>query len=533
MSPATDNLTSHQAQTVAGDLASAVQPHVRRGRLIARYSAVIIAASFFCGLMLITALADALLPLHAGLRLVVLVLAVVATGLVVTIRLGRARRADTHARQTAQGIELAAHAKGQPVVRALSVIDNGHASDRLTDALIQRARLHAVSLAEAVRPAQVYPFNRLSRQGRWLWLAAVGVIVFAVLFPAQSPSMLKRVFMPWLPTPPFSLARLEPTWTPSPPAAGSNVQVNVTAGGVQPDRVEMIRIDPEGRELERFAMPANEKGGFSQTLLRVDQPIHFRLEANGRPTRAYTIEPEQAVADANTTQQPATDDEPQSDEQVTTSNNAEAGDVASGDPQWPDLRQQIERLLGELSMAEAMAGELDPLDPEALSAFAENVADLAARAEALSDQLAALEGQLPADAAASLAALRDALAQLKVAGLPTTPGTAPGSGEPASARQWLDQARQAAGQDQESIAKGLGQSSIATETGLASGGPGEQAPTFIDPAAQGTYDEQGTTGDAGPLPDAVMQQVPPSYRPLVAAYFDKLSEQDTPTGNAP
>ena len=153
-------------------------------------------------------------------------------------------------------------------------------------------------------------------------------------------------------------------------------------------------------------------------------------------------------------------------------------------------------------------------------------AKLTAAADQLAGELTAMQGELSAEASALLDALANALATMQTAALPAPPSSADGaagSSEP-TPTQWLDQAAKATSADRQTIGQGVGPSDLPSDSGTASGEPGV-GPDLRDPRSTGTYDGTVVSGEDGPLPEATMQQVPPSYRALVSTYFDRLAEE--------
>lgn len=511
-----------------------VDRSAKRGLILSTLGGLLLAVGCFVSGVVLLGAVDAIADLQAGQRgvgLFFIVLLTFAAGYWFACRpWQKAGRTLT----TAEHIEAAAGVGGQPLVCSLSMMEGSN--DALSNALVERAEQHAAELVGSVSPRCTYPLSMLQKQGRWLWLALVGVIVFAVLFPAQAPGQLARVFLPWSDTPAFSLTQLEPIWTPTKPVAGDDVRVEVLPSGVMPDAVDFVRVNVQGDEVERFAMVPEGRNVFTHVLGRVDQAILFKLEVNGRATRMYTID--LAPGDPGSSDQQKQSDIDRSDQDPGGTTHYDPEAVAARDASvaadWADLRDQIDDLLAGLAQAEAHAQSIDPSDTHGITTLAEQIAALSAQAADLSASLRALQGELPPDAAASLAALQDALSSMQASQLPVTPGSPSQANDRESeSADWLGEAGEAAGADQRRIARGLGASRVPSENGIASGDPGDGSPIFKDPQARGGYDERVGSGDDGPLPDAVMQQVPPRYRPLVTAYFNRLAQPNPEPDETP
>ncbi|MFN3167841.1 MAG: hypothetical protein ACE37H_12335 [Phycisphaeraceae bacterium] len=523
--------TRHDADPAGLRLRGVVKRSVFRGTLLAWMGAAVLALACLLGGVLLIGVVDAIFVLTPMQRAAAL-LGVAAAVLVGAVALIGRRRSDLRRDlSAAEHIEHAAHATDQPIVRGLSMHAGG--DDALTASLRMRTEGRAAQLAESVGPGRAYPLTTLGRQGRWLWLACVGWLVAGIVFPTQLLGVAQRALLPWVDTPVFSLTQLDPSWEPAPPRQGEDVTVRVEPTGVRADAVDLLRLDENGDVVERIAMTPDGQGGFSHTLRRVHEPITFRLEAHGRATRPHTITPE--LEDAAEAQARADADEPidadRGEQQAggSTRYDPEAVKAREAAGKWAGVREDIEKLLAELAELEALAQATDPNDAEVMQALAGRFTKLKAKLAELGEQLDGLQADLPADAAASLAALSQALDNAQSAQLPPMPGSAssetsdPGTPTPS---QWLSQAEQASRSDQQTIGQGLGESDVPTDNGTTSGSAGDDAPSFRDPAAVGGHNEQGVTGDDGPLPDAVMQQVPPSYRALINAYFSPRNDAD-------
>lgn len=477
---------------------------------------LLLALACFVMLLFVLAVIDVVVPLPGAMRWGGLLVAVVASGACAMVLALRPWLSGRRRLEAAEHIEDAAGANDQPIVRGLSLMPAD--ADPLTETLRGRAEQRAAHLASTIEPHQAYPATALRRQGRWLWLACVGWLVLAIVFPNQLLGVFTRAIAPWMQTPPFNLTQLEPTWTPKPPNAGEDVTVNVDPSGRQPDGVEMLLLDEEGEVVESIPMTADEQGGYSHTLRNVDEPVTFKLQTNGRATKSYTIEPtpvEPQPAHASQTSDPT-------DPGGTTQYDPDAVAQRDAVPQdWQALRDRIESLLADLAEAEARAGEIDPSDAQAIQDLADLLASLSARAGSLAGDLSTLQTGLPAEAAASLAQLQAALSQLQAGQLPNAPGDSP-----SAQADWLNQAGQATSNDQARIARGLGESDVPSDSGTASGQPDPNSPAIQDPRAEGGYDSTANSGEDGPLPAAVMRQVPPRYRALITAYFNQLTKPE-------
>ena len=515
--------TSRHGSDTREQLDASVHGAAQRGRLLACVGTVLLCFAVLIGGLFIVAIKDVAFDLPYAARLALLMMLLLGSMgacLVLGIRPWRNPRFKYF---TGEQIDHAADAKQQPVTLGLSLnrpIDD----DSLALSLLERAESRAGGVAKSVKPKDAYPLSRLRRPGAWLALALGLWLSLAIVMPADAFNLVARVMMPWGDAPPFSLTQLAPTWAPAPPDAGDNVTVTVEPTGLMPESVAWVRLDQDGNEAERFAMIPDEQGGFSHLLKRVESPIDFRLEAYGRHTRTFTLTP--------TPRPPSEDDAPedQEDNAVTGSDGATAFDpdkIARRDLEahrdWPGIKADLQELLDQLAEAQSLAQRTDPKDVQAIQALADKLVELTDAADQIADEIAVIKGGLPAEASALLDELAKALTKMQSSALPAPPN-ASDRGETAASQQWLDRAVGAIKADQRQIGQGIGPSDLPRESGTVSGQRGH-APDFRDPASTGTYDEVNVSGDDGPLPKAAMQQIPPSYRALVAKYFERLSEE--------
>lgn len=518
--------TSRRMHDAREQLNDGVRWTAQRGRVLASLSIVLICTAALVGGLFVVAIKDAVFDLPNAAR-IALLLALLLGSLGACLVLGiRPWLNQCFNRAAGEQIDLAAHARQQPVTVGLSLnaqLDD----DSLALTLLQRAESRAAEVATSIKPKQAYPLRRLRGPGIWLMLAMGLWLLLAIIVPSQVSAMFARVVMPWGDTPPFSLTQLDPQWTPNPPDAGDDVMLTVEPTGLMPASVDWVRLDDKGKEAERFAMTSDGQGGFSHLLKRVTSSIVFRLEAHGRQTRTFTITPTLsppiAIDPSDETDNDATN-EP--DGSTTFDPDKIARRDLEAHRDWPGIKADLEQLLRDLGAAQRLAESIDAADAKAIQALADKLAELTGAAEQIAGQVIAMQGELPAEASALLDALANALANMQSAALPAPPSTinsAPGSGEPTPS-QWLDQAAQATKADQQQIGQGVGPSDLPSDSGSASGQPGA-GPDFRDPASTGTYDETNISGDDGPLPNAAMQQIPVSYRPLVSKYFQRLSEE--------
>lgn len=507
-------------------LQQGVRWSARRGRLLVSLYAGILCLAVFIGGLFVIALKDVLFVLPQSLRIGLLVILLLGVVLMAIVGMARPWFNRRFNRAAAEQIDHAANAADQPVTLGLSLKEPMD-DDALALALLHRAEARAAEVAQSIKPGRVYPWRRLRSPGCWLLLVFGLWLLLALVLPSQAWAIASRVLMPWGGSPPFSRTQLDPLWTPQPPDSGDDVVIRVVPGGKMPPSVDWVRLDEAGKEVERFAMSSDWEGGFSFLLRQVESPIDFRLEAFGRHTRTYSITP--------TPRPPVERVQPKEIvEQAQPHGGSAAFDadkVARREldqhPDWPGLKAKLVDLLNQLSKAERRAQQIDPADAQALQGLADKLAELTAKAGAIAEALAAMKGELPAEASALIGQLSIALMQMQAAALPDPPVQSGASldGHEPNPEQWLQEAADAAEADQQRIGKGMGFSDKRTDSGTSSGNRGEGRPNIRDPSTSGAFTSVNTSGESGPLPDSVMQQVPLSYRDYVSAYFERLSEE--------
>lgn len=534
---AADTNSIQAPSATSQSLAQCIGAVTNRGRLIERARVLVTLFAVLLAGLLLLVLADAVFVLPAWFRALVLLmlLAAVVTG--GCYQLGLRCRDESFRRELVSGerMDRLTDAIDQPVVRGLTLMAGG-VDDELAIALRERAQLQAASRAEAIPSKRVYPAGDLWRPVVAALLVAATWSIGAAVFPSQLFNMVQRVWLPWTSAPPFSLTQLDPSWTPDPPAVGDDVRVEVTPTGRRPDAITVVLLDSSDEAIDRIKMRRLEEYQYAVTLRRIDGPVRFVLEVSDRPTRVYEItpraekvDPERQVdpRDLQTAPQPDTaGGSTQFDEDLLATRLRDAHE------DWPEIRDAVTALAQALGDAQTQAQAIAPGDLQAAQTLRDKISQLSQQASDLADQLKALQAELPPDAAATLDALIDALSQMQIASAAATPLTeAP---DPASGQQpppgaqsptaFAQNAADAARRDLSAISQGLGESETPSASGSLGGTePGVAAPV-IDPTAVGSYDEQGRSTDTGPLPDAIMQQVPPSYRDYVRAYFEQLNQ---------
>ncbi|MFI4860459.1 MAG: hypothetical protein ACIAXF_07245 [Phycisphaerales bacterium JB063] len=426
-------------------------------------------------------------------------------------------------------LELAA----QPVVTALALEEPSSAEDALTQALRDRADAQGRAAAQHAEPRRAAPLSMLGRPAGWLGYALLGWLLLVLMMPTMPGRGLMRLFMPGLDVAPYSPASFEVAWEPAPPTVGDTVTVQATVTGRSPDQVELVVLDDDLNPIGRRLMTPTE-AGYELVFTDLREPVTFHLEAFGRRTRRYTITPDPLPPAERETgtgfgEEGASNEAPR---EVGGTLRQDDEAQATGDPADAALGHQMGQLAGlvnELSaLAERLLEEGDG-SGASLQAMSEAIDGLREDAEALAQQLAQAADRGDAGAGEALTDLAEALGSLEIAGLgpPGAAGESGAEGE-STARQWREEAAQAARNDAARLAQGLGEAQADIASGLATRAGSDPPPDFRDPAASGGYDETARSGEEGVLPDALMRQVPPSYRARTADYFRRLAQDRYP-----
>lgn len=522
--------TAHTTRHAHEQLHEGVRGATRRGRLLVSLSAVLIGLAMVVSGLFVVAVKDVLLVLPSSLRLGCLVALLLGATLLAVVRTVRPWLNLRFHRAAGAQMDRVAKAPHQPVTLALSLQAPAD-DDALGLTLKQRAEERAAQAAQAIKPREVYPWRRLRSPGHWLLLALGLWLMLVLILPSQAWAIASRVFMPWGQAPPFTLTQLEPTWTPAPPNAGDDVVVMVTPKGRMPESVLWVRLNEQGNEVEQFVMDRGRQRAFRLRLRQVESPVVFRLEAFGRHTRSFTITP---------TPRPPTPDPPDQSDEPADGPGGDRDGTTTFDPKkvaqreleahrdWPGLKQKLQSLLDELTKAEQAAKQLNPADLQAIQDLANKLAQLVGQASGLAAELDALQGTLPDGASKLLDELASALSNLEIAALDGPASQADGAtpnGNTQSLEQWLAQAGAAAKADQQQVGQGLGPSDQPTASGATTGQAGDDRSDIRDPGTSGTSTNLIPSGDAGPLPDSVMRQIPLRYRDFVSAYFEQLADE--------
>ncbi len=477
-------------------------------------------------------LIDALLPWPPELRLAGLIgLGLLAAGLLYRLHLRNQPRELAQleeARRLEEGLDL----KRNELVNALCLEDVARQPElALSPELARRAIGRGHKLIARVEPAEVVRARHILRL--WGPLLAVGLawLVVGLFQPDLISGGLARFFDPWGDHPPFSLTKLALRVLPARPEMGQDAVVEVHAGGLVPAQATLVTYDQAGRPQWRWPMAREGQSTFTRRLQALRQPVTLRIESGGTWTRKVTVVP---VPPPLTQETPPS--APASQEAAVTQPAQNAAAVASDQALMAQLAEAARQMAAQ---ARLIQGRMEGLDPQApppawLKPLLKNLdAQLAAfnaQCDAVARHLGAQQDLSP-ELRQALSQCQAALDKLACRRLGTRPeqgtGLAAGSGAMATGTTgWLGHLVLAAEQDArtlqgraDELARLRQQSPVAAQGGT--------RPANLPPSvrAQGTTVESVGAGRQTPQVEALMMKVPPQYRDLVGAYFDRLNEE--------
>lgn len=539
MNPTTANTPQQRSRAVAPQDAAAmkwlllarVALFARRALWLGRAERLLMVFAAVLASMLVLIVLDAVVVLPTPVRVIGLFMQVLLVMMGLAYAWHRPAGRAASLRDAGRSIDDETACGSPWVVIGLESGQSSDGDDPLRAALLERTVERGRLIADVAQPGRVFPVARLRQPASRLWLVVSGGVVLGLIFPGLLPIGGARLMMPMSQTPPFNLTTLVVYWTPAEPQRGQDVRVTVVPMGLTPKGVDMQLMGEGGAVTDTFAMTSIEDGQYRVVLRRVQEPIRFRLIVNDRPTRTYTIVPTEPIVPTpedgdEDSANPTAGDDPGTG---TDTQPQAGGDAAAWAAKAAGLVDRLEALLRQIEQA-------DPGDAQAMRAVSQAIEQLLQDADALAGQAA------PASADASSAALSDALRRLvdqleamrlRGVGEVPVPDDATAQEDAEAARRWLDQAEQAAREDQRNLAQGVGAWPNPTDSGTTNRDGGPADPTPNDPTATGQFDAASPDGGAGDLPEAVLRQVPARYRDHIAAYFRALAQQDADRGPQP
>lgn len=419
------------------------------------------------------------------------------------------------------------------VLVGLDLARSAQADDPLSVLLTGRAIEQSCAAAEAKTPREILPARLLGRPMSRLWLAAVGLLVMALLFPGIVPSGVHRLIQPTAPLPAYNLTRLEVSWSPAAPAYGADISLIVNTQGLKPAGVDILLLDRKGGIADQFALMPRDDDRFAGVLRNVREPIRFVLVVNGRRSAVYTITPQ---AEEDPEAPPSEEQPPEAD---IPDGQTVRGPESQPSPESEAFTDNLAGLLEQLASLVEQIEQAQAGDAQELAAVRDAIKELLESADLGAAQAEALtEAGVSEALADALSELEQKLSAMGLGGVPAPPGGASPSdpADPQAAQSWLDQAAQAAREDEQALAEGLGALESASESGTSNlgGGPSDLSPR--DPSATGRFEGDLNRIDSGNLPQAMLRQVPARYRDHIAAYFRQLAQDPaspSPTEDRP
>lgn len=520
-----------------------------RRRMILWLTRLVRAVWVWCAALLSVLLLDAILPMGPAGRIVcdVLLLLGIPVGLLLTRTrepnpqrgpLGDARRLETHH-----------DLPHNPLVNGLflSPLVKRH-DDALVATLAERTHDRAEDTVQRVDRQVVLDRRALRRE--FVFAGIVAVIWFATLIaaPGLLGTGIARMVMPFEDTPPFSFTEIELTAEPLEPFIGDDVTLTAIVTGEPAPRVELVFLDDQLQPMQRVPMSL-VTDGYLRRLRLVTEPIIVQAEGNGARSKRLHITPKPRPpeeADAEKKADPSKPDERQP-RMMAPQQPKDTFDLAK---EFPELYAKIQELQQQAQQIGEMMEQLQQHNPKS-PAYQQKLDDIEAALEAFR-QCAAEGAAMARDAAQraettdkqremleALAKSLESLGMCKLGSCPN-PGIAPGSsgkgagggglmGSPL--QNWLNGLQNAQLNDFSFISQMLRDMGFAASP-FGDAGPRDAHATSLsgdpDPVVGGEYAEMYdlSQGD-GVLPDrAVMQRVPPAYRPLVRRYYERLAEDE-------
>lgn len=222
--------------------------------------------------------------------------------LVTSVRWKRRRGDETlhHARELEQRFGLWSN----PLTNALFLAPIAdQVQDDFSHRLAQRSIERGRQAIEKVDVDAVLDRESLARELGWLWAVIVAWLVVLLIHPALAATGLSRIVNPFGQQDPVSLTQIDVRVNPDPTYVGEDATVTAEVTGRLPDRVEMVELDEQGRELRRWPMQqvrqdaqagANGLRGsasFERHLRELREPMTFRVEAGNVRSQPITIAP--------------------------------------------------------------------------------------------------------------------------------------------------------------------------------------------------------------------------------------------------
>jgi len=498
-------------------------------------------AALLCVLLLDAIVA---LPPEGRLACDVLLLAGIPAGLLLTrTRPGDARRGPL---RDARRLETHHELAHNPLVNGLLLSPLSRHDDPLVGALAGRTHERAMDVVERVDRQVVIDRRALRRQ--FVYAALVGLTWVATLLaaPGVIGTGFARLLMPFEDVPPFSFTTLELTAEPGEPYVGDHVALIARVSGEPATRVELVELDADLRELQRWPMSAG-KSGFVRTLRSVSEPMIVQAEANGARSKRLHLTPRpRPVESEAAANEPDKAEEAAPQPRVMKQIPRPVFDLAKEFPEIHEKVRQLQQMAQEIGQMQQALAAMVPQSPQFQQQLAElesklaSFRELSAEAAGMCRAAAQAEDttQLQRDKLEALAEALESLSMCKLGSCPN-PGIGFGKGQGFGGGglvgspfgNWMTGLQMAQASDVSFMSQMLREMGFA-DSPYGDAGPRDAHATALpgdpDPAVGGEYAERyDEVVEAGTRPDrATMQRVPPAYRPLVRRYYERLADDE-------
>lgn len=473
---------------------------------------------------------------------------------------------------------------GRDDASAAGSTDTSASQSSLTAALRERSIVHAANTAALADPDSGADDSALAFHRARLLLILGLWLVLLLLMPRLITTGLQRLANPWSDRPAFSLTRFEVTLPSEPVAQGSDVLVEITLHGQQPDTLDWVDLGPanqnrnsdaaamvsqgQAKAIRRWRLEPLAPGKYQRRLRRFNQNITFELQAGNAagevqgtshrmtikvlPLVSHEPEAKDAARDSNPSEPETASTNPatqpsQSDDPSSTSQNPIVQDAAAAQQQLATLAEKLADT-AQLFATQLQTDAANPPDAAQTQAIASQLEAFKRMHQEMQAKLKAEDTPTskPASGSDNDASARDqALLQqmaMTLEGLRTPSINAPASSSGDNSLEmatYMNQLAAAARSDQQalsmpSVSTGTTAGSSDQASGQTAAGGDENAKDPSSPTdvlRQGVYHQQDTRQSTTlTTTTARSRAVPEIYRPMVQQYFDRLNQdQSKPT----
>ncbi len=497
---------------------------------------------------------DAVVPLAAGVRTVLVTTGIVGLAVMGWKRWPRSGPADTQTLCEARRVEQHYGLKHNPLVNALWLAPvASRETGTFAAAMAGRSMANAQAALGGVNLDTLVDRIPLRQAMMRMSMAVLVVCGVYLVQPRLVGTGVARWLDPWGDHPPFSFTQFEVIVEPHPVVVGDHAEIRAQLHGNVPSHAALVELDDQTlRETRRWPMARIGPGAFHHRLISLRKPIVFRIEAGSGYSHRYRIKP------TSRTPPPVPPNPPQPQH---TDMSPQITDTPTATP-IPDpltltrkILAKLEHLADEAQRLQARADQLASLTQQthdrpaladditsALESINQQLSQFTAHGQLLSTNLSSQQPQAAQPAGGSRRFLSDAWSgiagpfdQLMLPRL--TPYDSTGAGSPQSdsggvgdthaMQAWLEHLNQAAKQDHQLLNQLIAQVDRALAGAVGVGRGGERAEDqTADVTPRGAAQEQRPAGTlSSDQLEAIIQQAPQAYQEAVAWYFQRLAKE--------